>query len=312
MKPPKIPKPVILSLRIIFGVGLLLFLLSRMDLKRILSLFSSINPLFFVFALFSYLIATLFATLRWQILLRDSGISISFSSLTRIYLSSLFLGNFLPSGGLDLIRALAASRISGKRASSFATVFLDRVLGFIAIFSFVILGFFFGVKRLSSFKIWILILWVLIIAGFLMIFSRHFKRFLDRWIHKIPLGSKFFHLYEELHRFRGKWTVLIPALILSFGVQFFYVSTAYLNALALSQSVPFLIMLFYVTAINFIAMIPVTISGIGVREGGFVLLFSSYMTKEAALSLSLIYYLTGVVISIIGAFLILTGKSEIR
>ena len=74
----------------------------------------------------------------------------------------------------------------------------------------------------------------------------------------------------------------------------------------------FLKMLFFVTAINFIAMIPVTISGIGVREGGFVLLFSAYMTKEAALSLSLTYYITSVAVSIIGAFLILIGKSEIR
>ena len=312
MKLPKIPRGVTLSFRILFGAGLLVYLLSRMDLRRILHLFSTIDLLFFLLAIFSYLIATIFATLRWKVLLRDSGIYLPFSKLLKIYLSSLFLGNFLPSGGLDLVRALAVSRISEKRASTFATVFLDRVLGFIAIFSFVILGFFSGVKALSPFRAWIFVLWILVITGFMIIFSRHFRRFLDRWIHRIPLGSRFFHLYEELHRFRGQWSILISALLLSFGVQFFYVSTAYLNAHALSQSVPFLKMLFFVTAINFIAMIPVTISGIGVREGGFVLLFSAYMTKEAALSLSLTYYITSVAVSIIGAFLILIGKSEIR
>ncbi len=306
----RIPKWLILLLRLGFGGGLLVFLLTKMDLKKIGLIFSQIDLYFFFLALASYIIATLFATFRWKTLLTDSGISIPLLKLFSIYLSALFLGNFLPSGGLDLVRGLAVSKISGKRASSFATVFLDRVLGFIAIFSFVVVGLFYGVEALAPYRVLVLVVLGGLVVSFLLIFSRHFRRFLDRWIHKIPLGSHFFHLYDELHRFRGQWVILLSALILSFGVQFFYVTTAYMDALSLIQRVPFSKMLFFVTAINFLAMIPITISGLGVREGAFILLFSNYMPQEAALSLSVLYYLTGVVVSLLGALFILFGGVE--
>ena len=54
MKLPKIPRGVTLSFRILFGAGLLVYLLSRMDLRRVLHLFSTIDLLFFLLAIFSY------------------------------------------------------------------------------------------------------------------------------------------------------------------------------------------------------------------------------------------------------------------
>jgi hypothetical protein len=299
-------------MRLIVSLGLLIFLITRMNLSQIKNLFYSIDLYFFILSLFAYLIATAFATLRWLILLKEAGIARPFHTLFRIYLSSIFLGNFLPSGGLDLVRAVAVNRLTKRRAPSFATVLLDRILGFLAIMTFVILGLFFGLRALTPYRPFLLVFWIVALIGFVVVFSRHIKRFLESWIHKIPLGTKFLHLYEELHRFRGRWFPLLVALLLSFGVQFFYVLTAYMDSLALSQWVPFIKMLFFVTAINFIAMIPITVSGIGVREGGFVVLFSVYMTKEAALSLSLLYYLSSVAVSLIGGLLLLVGKSGIR
>ena len=306
------PKNLSFLLRLLISVGLLAFLITRMNLSQIKELFYSIDPYFFALSLFAYLIATAIATLRWLVLLKEAEIAHPFHSLFRIYLSSIFLGNFLPSGGLDLVRAVAVNRLTKKRAPSFATVLLDRILGFLAILTFVILGLLFGVKTLTPYRPFVLTFWLILLIGFVFVFSRHIKRFLESWIYKVPLGTRFLHLYEELHRFRGRWFPLLIGLLLSFGVQFFYVLTAYMDSLALSQWVPFIKMLFFVTAINFIAMIPITVSGIGVREGGFVILFSLYMTKEAALSLSLLYYLSGVVVSLIGGLLILIGKSGIK
>src|SRR4051812_1342570 len=67
---------------------------------------------------------------RWILLLRSSGIAITSGAAARLFLTSSFVGSFLPAGvGADAARAygLARDRTSGSEA--LASVAVDRVLG---------------------------------------------------------------------------------------------------------------------------------------------------------------------------------------
>ena len=66
-----------------------------------------------------------------------------------------------------------------------------------------------------------------------------------------------------------------------------------------------------VSAINFLSMIPVSISGLGVREGGFVIFFQGILSQEQALALSVLYFLSSVIVSLSGGVLLSIGRDRI-
>jgi hypothetical protein len=283
-----------------------------MKLGEIGQLFAQIRVFPFVLAVMSFALSILISALRWKYFVEVKD-RVGLLSLFRVYLVALFLANFLPSGaGLDLARAGYLMKATKRKAFSVASVAIDRIFGFVTIVVFVFLGLFLGVEKLGEYRILIVAVTVALLGGTLLGLTRVFHRIFERVCRRIPLGSRIFHLYESFYLFRGERKALLLGLVTSPFVQFFFVFAAYLSGWALGLSLPLFKLLLYVSAINFLSMIPVTISGIGVREGGFVLFFHGVLSQEEALALSVLYFLSSVAVSLVGGGLIATGRDTIR
>jgi uncharacterized protein (TIRG00374 family) len=104
---------------------------------------------------------------------------------------------------------------------------------------------------------------------------------------------------------------LAKSLMISFGVQFMVVLIVWFVGLALHTQVAFVYFLIFVPLISVITMLPLTINGIGLREGVFYLLFSQVgMSREACVSLGLLYYLVVVLTALPGGALYSLYKKE--
>lgn len=299
-------------IRLAIGIGLIFFLLSKTNLKELLSILRSTEPVFLSLAFLSFLTAMILSTLRWRVLLIFEGRKPSFSSMLRAYLVSLFVGNILPSGGLDIVRGYYLSKARGAKSTSFASVAVDRVLGFVAIFLYVVVGFLLGYPELKEFRFIFIIALVSFAVAVFLIFQEPVHRFLKKLLSPHSVGEKLMRFYEAILSYRRNPHQLLYALFISFGIQFFFVLAAYLDGIALGFSLPFLKCLIFISFINFLSMLPITVSGIGVREGGFVVFMSDIMGRAGALSLSLLYFFTGVLVSFIGGFILLIGKEKIE
>lgn len=67
------------------------------------------------------------------------------------------------------------------------------------------------------------------------------------------------------------------------------------------MDVPFMSVLCFVPVVSIISLIPITISGIGIREGAFVVLFGLIgVLPEKAMTLSVVWFLSIVVGSLPG------------
>ena len=87
-----------------------------------------------IYALF--LLNTTLSARKWQLLLRADGVRAPLGSLLASYLIGTFFNLFLPSSiGGDSYRVVDASRHGGA-AKSFASVFADRLTGFLALHRF--------------------------------------------------------------------------------------------------------------------------------------------------------------------------------
>ncbi len=288
-------------LKIAVTILLLYFLFRKMDFKTILTTLRHINIFVYLIGALLFFTGIFLSSIRWKLFLDTLGIEFSLSQLFTYFLYSLFLANFLPSGGLDVARVAFLGK--QKLKEKISSTFMDRLFGFLAINIYVFLGLIYGLKEASKYRTLIFGVLVFQLIFLFVIFSRRLKKYAV-FIKKLPFGEKFYNLYEILHSFRDIKVVMF-ALGLSFVIQFLYSADAYIVMRSLHLCPPFTTSILFVPLINFISMIPVTISGFGVREGGFVFVFSSFIGKEGAMTASLLYYFTTFIVSLTGGIFLL-------
>ncbi len=295
-------------LRLLVTVLVFYLIFKKAQPERFVSLLSQIKIQIFLVAILFNFTAIVFQTLRWKYFLNDST---PFFTLLKIYLVSFFLGNFLPSGGLDVVRGYYISGEEKRFSEGFAVVVIDRLTGFIAValLSLIALGIGFNLPpelKKAIFGAAIGLILVMVLS-----FNRFFYKTLRSamlFIKFLDVGERFARFYDTYYDFRNSKLRVFVGILISFGVQFSYAISAFFAMKSIGLDYPLYRFLFFVPLINMIAMIPVTISGIGLREGGFVALFSSGLGREGAILTSLLYYFSGVIASLVGGIIYLSGK----
>jgi uncharacterized membrane protein YbhN (UPF0104 family) len=256
-------KIVILLIKILVSGGLLYAVISKTGIDRVLSTLKGINILSFVFAVLIYMLSTYISTIRWRLLLHEK---FPMKKLVSLYFIGAFFNHLLPGliGG-DAVKAYYLYRDTGKGSSAVGSVFMDRYVGFAALMLVGLLAFPFGFGYFrGSYIEWVLPLIVLFfIAGSFFFFGlrigRRFK----------PLSG----FYDYFTVYREKKAVVIKALLLSVLIQTIIIGAVYVLSRGLGVNVPLLPLFIFIPVIWTIATIPISISGLGVREASFVLLF---------------------------------------
>jgi uncharacterized protein (TIRG00374 family) len=115
---------------------------------------------------------------------------------------------------------------------------------------------------------------------------------------RIQMLSEF---YDYFHSYRNQKNIILKALIISAVVQLSGFCAVFILALGLGANIPFLACLIFVPLIIIFAAVPISISGIGIREGAFVLLFGLIgIRQDVATALSLSWFLANSTGSLIG------------
>lgn len=174
-----------------------------------------------------------------------------------------------------------------------ASVFMDRYIGFAALMLIGLFAFPFGLKYFAgSYVEWALPLIVfLFIMGSLIVFG-------------LKIGRRFRLLagfYSYFSMYLNKRSVIVRTLLLSVVLQIFGICAVYILSIGLNIPIPALSLFIFIPVIAAISTLPVSISGIGVREASFVLLFGSVGISPAqATAVSFAWFLSMVTGSLIG------------
>ena len=295
-------------IRIALTIIAFYFILRKAHIDRLFGLVKHINPWIYLVAIVFNFLAVLFQTWRWKYFLNNES---PFLKLLKVYLVSFFLGNFLPSGGLDVVRGYYLGKELKNYEGNFAVVVMDRLTGFVAVSLLSILAVAIGFNLTHKLRMIILGAALLLILILVLSFNKYFYKLVRDvmlLIKTFDIGERFARFYDSYYEFRSSPGRVAIGILISFGVQFSYAISAYFAMKSIGLSYPFYKFLFFVPLINMIAMIPVTISGLGLREGGFVALFSTGLTREGAILTSLLYYFSSLITSLAGGIILLIGK----
>ncbi|GBD98418.1 hypothetical protein BMS3Abin07_00432 [bacterium BMS3Abin07] len=274
--------------------GLFLYVVFRKaGVANIFSHLTTIRPAFFIFSVVLYIIATFISAIRWKMLLDEDY---PLGKLFSLYMIGSFFNNILPGiiGG-DAVKVYYLYSDTGKGGSSLGSVFMDRYLGFFALLLIGLVAGFFAYADLKVIGMSLAMpaLFVFFILVSLVLFG-------------FRLGKRFGAVsafYDYFHYYIRKGSIMLKTVALSFIIQILSIVMVYVIALGLGESPSFLLLLVFMPIIITAATVPVSISGLGIREGAFVILLGRVgFSPQVAISISFLWFLSTVVASSIGLF----------
>jgi uncharacterized protein (TIRG00374 family) len=264
------------------------------------------------------------SALRWQLLSRPLGFREPFSRYLSYYYIGMFFNLFLPTSvGGDVVRAWYLDGKSGRMTDAFVSVIADRVSGVVVLLLIALIA-----LNLRTFD---LPVWVpltvtgmtggaLLVIGALFLVSRRLQHSapsthdsgVRSWRSRfVKLTNAFGMLPVAI--LPGRRTFFLTTL-LSVIVQSANVLIVWLIGLALHLPVPFTYYFILVPTVTLLTLLPISLNGMGVREGAMALLLAPLEIDSAsAVALAFLWFMAFVVPSLGGVFFYLgTGGSRFR
>jgi uncharacterized protein (TIRG00374 family) len=272
--------------------------------------------------------------MRWREALRVQGLEISAREILRVsFIAHFFNAFLLGSTGGDVVKAWYASRFGADRAAEAAlTVVVDRLLGtlYLLLFAVCMLPLAWEVSGPDGPRVLVMeyrryLAVVLLLVGMLFLsFTAVVIGFYSGWlqektwtwrlIQRLPRGASVARALAACRLFGRDPIFMLKALAYSLIVNLGVVGTFLALANGLQLEVPTAVLWFVVPAVVCIAALPVTPSGLGVRENLMVALLALPVfpgVKPAeALSLALLAYMTNLAWSALGGCVYLIAPNR--
>ena len=227
-----------------------------------------------------------------------------------------FFNLFLPTRfGGDVVRIWDGSRYSDSLLKSSAIVIVERFTGVIILLTF---AFAVSVARLDMAQNWPII-WISLLVGFVglltafLFFTPVASYFIDKMPAKgfwLKLKSKTLEFRQVVLVYKNKKRSFFLALFWAFLLQVNVILHYYLAGKAFHLQIPLLDYFIFIPIILLILTIPVTISGLGLREVLFVQIFATYgIVEHLSFSFSIIAdFGFTLIIGLIGGIIFITRK----
>lgn len=290
-------------LKVCFSLGLLAFLLTQVGWQQTLETLGKARFPYLAAAFVLYLVGIVVRAYRWQILLSGLRIDIPLTKLTALYFIGTFFNNILPTGiGGDVVRVYELSKQSKRPIESVGTVLLDRATGLLVLFLIALMALLFSYQSIApNVAAVILLLCLGSWAGLGLVLRRDW---LERWglLRIMAKIKQLREIYESVYACGLK--AIGGALAISLVFNVLLIAVNYLIALSLGVEIPLWYFLLFVPLISFLLVLPISLSGLGVREGGYVYLFAQAgVPAPLALAMSLLFYALNVATGLIGGVL---------
>jgi len=293
----------------VFTVCLAL-ILNIVDVKSVIYSFQSLTFSIIIFAVGIYILQTWFVSMRWRFLIVESKRQMNQWQFFQLMMISNFFNLFMPGAlGGDLARGmLIVKRLKNHRGVNLIAIMADRVVGFLSILA---LGFLSTVAlTVLPEKNKYLLIMILFMFGFIVVlllfsskqfmsFNRRIFGFLGKFGEKvIQLINSWQNTIEYYREHPGK-VLLAFLLCLPIHVSTFFI--VYLFALNLDIKLPFLTICTITTIAWIMSAIPISFSGLGVRELSYAYLFSLQgIPSDHAIALAMSSFGAYVIVCILG------------
>ena len=299
-------------LKATISVCLIVFILLKIDLKNLSQVLFSVKWFLFLLSFLLLLFQQVVIAYSWNLVLKAQGNHISFDKIIQIHFIGNFLGTFLPSSiGMDVIRAYSLSKHvpKGKGVDAASSMFILRMIGFLMLFALALV---ISLSMYDFFKdksiIWTVGgMFLSFVLGIGIMVNSQTKKIIEKILDILRAKAikdklhRFYHAVMDAAVYRK---VMFRIIMLSLFTQIIGIIIFYTAGLSLNISVPIIYYFLYIPVIQVIVLLPISIAGIGVREGAFVYFFTQLgVSRTQAFSLSLVVFSLSLCLAFIGGII---------
>lgn len=302
----------LILIKILVTTGFIYWLYTYADRDSIKRSLTLVKPLSLLTAACLHIGVFSLSAGRWWLLLKQAGISISFQKIIPSYYLGVFFNNLLPTSmGGDVVRTFHLKLRGLSTRVLIGSAMIDRIIGLATVMVMGTVSIMFSpdIKLGTSNKISLLIL-VGLIFSFLWLmltptFIRHIEQLTGRYRHT-RIRKALLDVIVLCYSYKSARGIILFALGLTLIMQALVIVIYYYLGTGIGIQLP-LITYFAIIPIVFLAgSIPISIGGLGVREGALVgLLVSAHIDIQHAIALSLLYLLVLWLSSLPGAVVLL-------
>ncbi|MCX8082835.1 MAG: flippase-like domain-containing protein [bacterium] len=307
-----------LFLRVIVSVFFLYLVFRKINLVL---LYTTLKECYIPLAVISLLIAVLLSfplTLRWYFLLKgQKADKIRYINIWKLSMIGMLFNNFLPTGaGGDIAKVFYLVKGEENKLLLGSSVIIDRFIGALTVITMGVIAGLLTPDIPVRVKYFLLFLITFLLFVFMFFSYRTFASFFYSPFQKfLPqrLKETLENTYTAFNRYLSERRWLFYAVTISFLLQTISIVNNYIMALSIlwkDIAQPSLIQFFIYIPIIWTATLVPSLGGLGIREFTYVYFFTPSMGKENAFALSIIFLLSVIIQSVIGAVILFFLKER--
>lgn len=253
------------------------------------------------------LVAVVLSAVRWQRVLEVLGLHAALRHLLSYNLAGQFVSNVLPTTiGGDVLRYARLSRETGESPKTFASVVLERLTGWIVLPLISVAGFLVNppLQHLGrATQVAVGLAFATLLGLCILLYAVADQRIGGRFAARDGWRRFAGAVHLGLDRLRREPVAAAHVLLVGFAYQLVLVLAAVAAAQALGvRPAGLTALLAFFPAVAIAQVLPIGISGLGVREAAFVLFLAPLgVEAQDAIALGLLLYLLNLGVSLLGA-----------
>jgi uncharacterized protein (TIRG00374 family) len=285
-------KNVSIILKIFVSLGILFVLFKLVPYQELIETYKYSKKIYILFGFIIFFITFIISIVRWKLLLFALGVKATFRDAFYSSFAGLFFNLIFPSfvAG-DIFRGAAVSNRHGEAKKVASSVLMDRFSGCFALALVALVSFFFGRRLIPQKQVFYLLLILCALIGFasFLIFSKTFFSFFAKILREDSvIKNKVVGFHDQLYFFRKNPEVFLKSMLFSIPIQILSAISFFVVSRAFGVTVGAIYFLILIPIIMMIALTPITIAGLGLREGAAVSLLPLVgISKNVAFSISL-------------------------
>lgn len=297
------------------SIFLIVFIFSKVSFSDIFKILQSFNLFYILISLFFVILCYIINSIKWKMLLDYFGFRKRFFSLFKLNLIAIFYGLVLPGGqitgeAVKCFKIIKRNNGNGK-GRLIITVLMDKITGFIGFIILGLIGILLSDKQVSEYRniLMAFIFFSLVSIFFLFLFNEKISIIVKKiYLFLFKKESKIKELIERgidlIFAYKNAYDVLLLSVVYGILFQFFNTLIVYFLALSIKVDVSLINLLWIVSLVNMVLIIPVTILGIGLREWSLVYFLGLInISYGESLSLSMLIFFVLLFIGLLGGII---------
>lgn len=298
-------------IKYVISLSLATYFIFSTNINSIKQSIQSIPLASYFLSIIIYFVALSLNALKWKRLFSGR----SYIQLFKYVIMAQYYSMVLPGGVLagEMVKAYRIGKGENDAEKIAASIIIDRITGFLGLIIVGYMGLIFSSIDISNEIIYIFSgTMFLLLAVLLSLKNRFLESMIMKALSKAQHYNKYMHKYIviikiivlEWRLYLNRPVILIESIIIGISFQLTGVYMIYILALGSHIGISFFDLCWIYGIISIIIFIPISIAGLGLREGGFIALFAMIsLSPESALALSLSVFSLQIIGGVVGAII---------